>query len=121
MKAARHREDLGDGPRWREFKLTPDTNGTVVDLAEERWTATAVMVFARANSGRARPGLHCASPSGDRGRDFHSVTQLTYPQLAYRCPAHWRPELIFSMVGPPAPGGSPLFQRALLGHPTMRD
>ena len=34
-------------------RLTPDADGTVVDLAEERWTATAVMVFARANSGRA--------------------------------------------------------------------
>jgi hypothetical protein len=45
MKSARHRKGLGDGPRWREFRLAPDATGTVVDLAEERWTATAVMVF----------------------------------------------------------------------------
>ena len=25
---------LGDGPRWREFRLTPAADATVVDLAE---------------------------------------------------------------------------------------
>ena len=42
---------LGDGPRWREFRLTPAADATVVDVAEERWTPTAIMVFARASSG----------------------------------------------------------------------